>query len=326
MNVTLRQLQAFVEVARQGSFTRAARRLLVSQPALTVTIKEFEDELGVKLFDRTTRRVQLTGEGADFLPTAERLLADVRTAVDDVRAVAQRRRGRVGLAALPSVAMEILPAVLERFSAACPAISVHLHDANASGVQASVRDNTVDFGVGSPWQPDSDLAFTPLLHDRFVMVCRADHPLAEATGALTWQALEGHTFLGLAADTGIRPLLQAAPGLPAGLLQPHYEFSNIAALQGMLAAGIGITALPRLAVPRRAAADCVFRPLVKPTISREICLITRRGRALSPAAQALSEMLRESVAALRTAEIQPVAPAARAETAAVADGFIRNGK
>lgn len=306
MNVTLRQFQAFVEVARQGSFTRAANQLLVSQPALTVTIKEFEDALGVRLFDRTTRRVQLTGEGADFLPVAERLLADVRTAVDDVRAVAQRRRGRVSLAALPSVAMDILPEVLGRYTAAYPAISVHLHDANASSVQASVRNNEVDFGVSSQWQADSDLEFTPLLRDRFVMVCRADHPLALETGELTWQALEGHAFLGLAADTGIRPLLQAAPGLPAELLQPQYEFSNIAALDGMLAAGIGITALPRLAVPRTPRVDCVFRPLVKPAITREICVITRRGRSLSPAAQALTEMLRAAVGELDMPEIVAV--------------------
>jgi DNA-binding transcriptional LysR family regulator len=134
VNVTLKHLQAFVAVAQEGSFTRAARRLALSQPALTIQINQFEEELGVKLFDRTTRRVLLTDNGAEFLPTAERLLDDVETAIAQVRDVAARRRGRVGVATLPSIAMKLMPAMVAEFRSTYPGVSVHLLDANASGV------------------------------------------------------------------------------------------------------------------------------------------------------------------------------------------------
>lgn len=295
MNITLKQLQAFVEVAQQGSFTRAAKRLLVSQPALTVTVRELERDLGVRLFDRTTRKVQLTQEGAGFLPTAERLLADVRAAVEDVREVAERRRGQVRLASLPSVATDVLPDILARFGEAYPGITVHLHDSNASGVQTRVKNRDVDFGIASLWQRDDDLAFTPLLADSFHLVCRSDHPLAGSGEPLRWPDLADWVFLGLAADTGIRPLLETVPDLPLNVQRPRYEVSNIATLDGLLSAGMGITVLPRLAVPRASRASYIVRPVIEPQLTRDIGLIQLRNRALSPAAETLATMIGEQV-------------------------------
>jgi len=297
MNVTLKHLQAFVAVAREGSFTRAARRLALSQPALTIQINQFEEELGVRLFDRTTRRVVLTDNGTEFLPTVERLLDDFETAIADVRDVAQRRRGRVSVAALPSIALKAMPGILHAFREAYPSISVHLHDANASGVQQRVARKEVDFGLSSMWEPDSDLVFERVMDDPFGLVCRADHPLAADTAPVRWHELAGYTFLGLGHDTGIRPLVQRVDDLPGNVRQPEVEVSNIATLEGMLVAGLGISALPRLAVPNHHASDLVYRPLTGPELTREICLITRQGRSLSPAAQSMRDMVLEKLSA-----------------------------
>ena len=291
MNVTLKQFQAFVEVARQGSFTGAAKRLLVSQPALTVTIRDLERELGVRLFDRTTRKVQLTQEGAGFLPTAERLLNDVHEAVADVRDVAERRRGQVRLVSLPSVATDMLPPILARFGETYPGITVHLHDANASGVQTRVKNREVDFGIASAWRADDELRFTPLLSDSFYLVCRHDHPLAERTDPVRWCDLADWVFLGLAPDTGIRPLLETVPELPPNVARPRYEVSNIATLDGLLGAGMGITVLPRMAVPQAPKARYVCRRMIEPERARQICLIQVRDRSLSPAAASLASMI-----------------------------------
>jgi len=293
MNVTLKHLQAFVAVAREGSFTRAARRLALSQPALTIQVNQFEEELGVRLFDRTTRRVVLTDNGAAFLPTAERLLDDFESAITEVREVAERRRGRVSVATLPSIALKVMPDILAAFRAAYPGISVHLHDANASGVQQRVARKEVDFGLASMWEPDSDLAFEGVMRDPFGVVCRADHPLGAQTGPIRWRELAGHSFLGLAHDTGIRPLVQGVEDLPDSVRQPEVEVSNIATLEGMLATGMGISALPELAMPNHHPNDLVFRPLIEPELAREICLITRQGRSLTPAAQSMREMIVE---------------------------------
>jgi DNA-binding transcriptional LysR family regulator len=293
MDATLKHLRIFVEVARQGSFTRAAKRLSLSQPALTIAIGQFEEILGIRLFDRTTRRVSPTPDGESFMVTAERLLEDFDSAVADIRAVAERRRGRVGIAALPSVAMGLLPAVLARFTAAYPGVRVQLHDANAAGIQRQVRRSEVDFGIGSQWEPDDELEFAPLIRDRFAMVCRADHELAARKGRLAWRRLDGHTFLGLGRDTGIRPLLLSVKDLPAVIQAPKFEVSNIATLEGMLEAGLGITALPLLAVHGMRAGGLVWRPLDEPVVEREICLITRRGRSLSPAAESMRDLVVE---------------------------------
>lgn len=295
MNVTLRHLRAFVEVAHQGAFTRAAQALALSQPALTVVINQFETELGFKLFDRTTRRVRLTQEGERFLPTAEHLLDDFDQALEDLRAVSERRRGKVAIAALPSVAIQVLPAIVKDFSHRYPAVTVHLYDANASGVQQRVLDKQADFGIGSRWEDSADLAFEPLLEDAFGLVCRADHELAKSSRPLSWSALKGYPFLGLAADTGIRPLLNGLRNLPETIRRPQYEVSNIATLEGMLRAGLGITALPALAWPGGPKGGLVFRPLSRPVLHREISAITRAGRSLSPAAESLLAMIRKAM-------------------------------
>jgi DNA-binding transcriptional LysR family regulator len=129
------------------------------------------------------------------------------------------------------------------------------------------------------------------MHDPFGLVCRADHPLAAETGPVRWRELAGHTFLGLGHDTGIRPLVQSVDGLPDNLRQPEVEVSNIATLEGMLIAGLGISVLPHLAMPDHHANDLVFRPLVEPELARDICLITRQGRSLSPAAESMRDMV-----------------------------------
>lgn len=304
MNITLKHLKAFVAVAEESSFTRASKRLALSQPALTIQINQFEEELGVKLFDRTTRRVRLTSNGEEFLPTARRLLDDVYTAVAEVRAVAERRRGRVTVAALPSVATRIMPQIVAAYSARYPAVGVHMHDSNASGVQNRVRIGEVDFGISSMWAPDQDLAFEPILRDRFGLVCRGDHPLARSRAPLPWRDLGDATFLGLAADTGIRTLLHRIDDLPDSVRAPQFEVSNIATMEGLLEAGLGVSALPELALPGHRSCDLVFRPLVEPVLTRDLCLITRRGRSLTPAAEGMRELIMETLPHLDLASME----------------------
>ncbi len=293
MNVTVKHLRSFIEVARQGNFTRAAEALAISQPALTIAIGQFEDMVGVKLFDRTTRRVRLTAEGEDFLPNATRLVQEFDSAIAGIRDVAERRRGRVGIAALPSVAVRLLPRTVARFAERYPSISVHLHDDNARGVGQKVRRREVDFGIASKWEPIDGLSYRPLIQDSFGLVCRADHPLARDPGPIAWRDLNGHAFLGLAADTGIQQLLKSVQDLPQSVQTPRFEVSNIATLEGMLDAGLGVTALPALAVPAARERRFVFRRLNRPAVKREICLITHQGRSLSPAAQGLRDLIVE---------------------------------
>lgn len=295
MNVTLKHLRAFVRVAEEASFTRAAKRLAVSQPSLTIQITQLEEELGLRLFDRTTRRVRLTSNGEEFLPIARRLLDDLRGAIAEVRAVAECRRGRVTVAALPSIAASLMPNIVIQYSALYPAVAVHLHDCNASDVQGRVLRGEVDFGISSMWEPNEDLGFEPILRDRFGVVCRSDHPLGQSRSPLPWRALAETTYLGLAADTGIRPLLRRIDDLPDSIYAPQFEVSNITTMQGLLEAGLGISALPELTIRGGRMSDLVFRPLIEPVLTRDLCLITRRGRSLTPAAQGMHELVKQTL-------------------------------
>ena len=138
MNFTLRELEAFLGVARFGNFTRAARSLHMSQPALTVRIRHLEDALGVRLLDRTTRSVALTQVGREFLPVVERVLGEIDAVAVNARELAGKRRGLVTVAALPSIASTLLPATVAAFKTSHPGITVRLRDAVAQRVVSLV--------------------------------------------------------------------------------------------------------------------------------------------------------------------------------------------
>ncbi|MBI4193547.1 MAG: LysR family transcriptional regulator [Betaproteobacteria bacterium] len=295
INATLKHLRCFTAIAREGSFTQAAKRMHLTQSSLTAAVQQLEQAVGLKLFDRTTRRVTLTREGASFVPVAERLVKEFDTAVADVRAVAERQRGHVSIAAAPSVVALVLAPAIAGFSAAYPNISVAVSDGGAELVQRRVFASEADFGITSRWADDPGLDFRPLICDRFGVVCRGDHPLGRAKTRLTWKRLQAERYIGLAIDTGIRTTLQSTPGLPAMLRTPHFEVSSTGSLHAMLDAGLGISVLPALAAHLAPLNQLAFRELVEPRLEREICVITRRGRALAPAAQSMLDVVAKHV-------------------------------
>src|SRR5262249_8422226 len=132
LNVSLRQLRVFTLIAREKSFTRAAERLHVSPSALTITIKELESEVGMRLFDRTTRTVDLTPQAVAFLPVAERLLDEIGRALDDLRSVAERKKGLVVVAAAASAIASIIAPAIGVLTNDHPAIPVPLFPATTA--------------------------------------------------------------------------------------------------------------------------------------------------------------------------------------------------
>jgi len=291
LSLALRHIRAFVEVAHQGSFRRAAEKLFVSQPALTITISQLEELVGVRLLHRTTRRVNLTIDGEDFLPIAERLVADFDRAISDLKVSAKRRGGQVAIAVLPSLTINLLPGILDHFKNANPGIRVILRDDNARGVQRQVLNNESDFGISNRWEEDSELEYTPLTLDPVGLVCPPDHPLGNSKSPVAWHKLEGLPFVGMSQDTGVYKLINAIEGCPESLRSPEYEVLTMAALGGILEAKLAITVLPLLAVPGHMHPALVFRTLIKPRVERELCIITRRDYPLSADAQKVREML-----------------------------------
>lgn len=294
-NITLKQLRAFCAVAGHGSFTMAANQLGLSQPALTMIIRQLEEEAGVSLFDRTTRRVTLSAEGEEFLPTATRLLGDFELAVDDLQKLANQRRGRVGVASVSSVATEIMPPAVREFRKLYPMMSLHLVDDSSGGVCRRVRRNEVDFGLASRDSQDPELDFTLALRDPLGLVGRADHPLMKSSKPLSWHELEGCEILGLGADTGPGQALLQLQSMPNSLRSPKLEVSNASALDAMLYSGLGVAVLPALAYRAGHRKPLRFRPIGEPTLMRSVYFVSRKMRSISRAAEAFKAIVLEQI-------------------------------
>lgn len=291
LTVTIRHVRAFLAVAKRRSFTRAADDLNISQPSLTMSVRQLEDIVGASLFDRTTRSVLLTPDGDEFLPAAERLIGDFDLAMQDLRAMAHRRRGLLGLASVPSVATRILPHVIKAFSKTNPHVRVKLREGNSSDVRRDVLSNDVELGFASKDTEEPDLEFKLLFRDQLGLLVRKDHPLARARQSLTWHALSEFEFVGLTSDTATAPLLDQIPDLPSSIRLPHYEVSTTSTLWALLENGIGITTTPALSAPEKGS-SLRFCPLTQPVVWRSVYVISRRGRSLTGAARKVVSMVR----------------------------------
>ena len=296
LNITQRHLRTFVIVARYGSFNKAAEELSRTQPAITLAIKQLEEFVGLKLLDRTTRRVIPTAEGENFMPIAERLVRDFDTAISDLKATAEKRIGNVSIAIVPSVANQLLPPIIKTFSKNFPGINLLLNDDTARGVQQKVERNEVDFGIGSVWQTSKLLKFTPLFSDNLDLVFHKDHDLAKSQEPISWSALSNEIFLDSGITKNMRSRLLLGPS--------KFDFPSITTLLAMLRSNLGVSVLPSLAIPQ-SSGELRSRPLL-PMEKRDICMITRHDWTLSPAAEAMIDtIIKEMPAQIEQLNLSP---------------------
>ena len=290
-NLSLKQFRAFVSVAKCGSFSGAAQELAISQPALSLSIQQFEEIVGVPLLSRTTRSVSLTPLGQEFLPKAEKILADVEAAILSTRTSAEKQKNRVSVAVLPSVAIRVLPQAIRSYSALAPEVKIHMQDDNGRGVETQVLNGDADFGISNSWSGREELDYRPFLRDRVGLICRGDHQLARRKDLLSWSDLTDLSFVGMASDTGTSRLTRGVAGLPASVVTPDFTVLTIAALVGLIETGESVSALPALAAPDYLNPSLVYRSLSDPVVYRDLQLITPKNRSLSGAAEKFTTFL-----------------------------------
>jgi DNA-binding transcriptional LysR family regulator len=288
MNLSARQLRAFVALADERHFTRAAQRCHLTQPAFSALIRSLEEAAGLRLFDRNTRHVELTAEGRVLDASARRLLADMDLVMDDLRDHAARRRGRVALAALPSLAAGWLPGLLARFSQAHPGIVLDLRDALLDPCLDMVQSGQVDFAVASRRPDMTDLDSEFLHADRYFLVCRVDHSLA-AQSQVRLRDIVRYPVIQLARGSSVRKHLDEALGADAPL--PVFEVEHLATVTGLVRAGLGVSVVPAMTLFHFRSDDLRVVPLAGRALTRPLYLVQRKGRSLSVAAQALYELL-----------------------------------
>jgi DNA-binding transcriptional LysR family regulator len=290
MNFDLADLRAFVALAELESFRAAAEALHLSQPALSRRIGKLEDALGVRLFDRTTRSVNLTAVGRDFSRKARDLLDELENTLLGIRDVAAKRTGEVTVACVPSAVYYFLPGVMKQYHERYPMIRVRVVDEDANAVLSTVIRGEADFGLNFIGTQEPEIEFEPVLKEPFVAACRRDHPIARKR-KISWAELNEHDYMTVAKSSGNRLLIDLAlTDIPA---RPRwfYEVRHVSTLVALVEAGLGVAAVPRLAMPLTDHPTLVSVPLIDPAITRTVGLIRRRGRSLSPAAQQLYDLL-----------------------------------
>ncbi len=296
MDVSFRQIRAFVAVARLNSFTRAAALLHVAQPTLTVQIRKLEEALSVRLFERTSRSVTLTQTGRDLLPVLARLVQDLDGVIGDVRNQGTGYQGLVRIAALPTAAAGLLPRAIKSFRTVHPGADFRIRDVIARRILSLVEAEEVDLGItGGPANTgnvDVLLAFEDSMHVVFPQA----HPLAEAQ-AVTPDLLLLYPLIMMDPDTSVRAVVEA--GFHAAGLIPTAagEATYMMTAAGMVQAGLGITFLPSSAKEIDAFPNLCSRPIEAVGFVRQISLVKKSGRPLPSLPAMFARHLREMIGA-----------------------------
>jgi DNA-binding transcriptional LysR family regulator len=305
INFDLNDLLAFRAVAELSNFRKAAESVHLSQPAFSRRIDKLEQALGVRLLERTTRRVTLTAVGRDFERKVRELLDELDNTLLGIRGVAATRMGEVTVACVPSTVYYYLSEVIRRYHEQAPKVRVKVLDAGANDVLAAVSRGEADFGLNFIGAQEGELDFEPLVEERFVAACRRDHPIAKMH-RVSWSQLGQHDYISVGRTSGNRVLLDQALAGIKDRPQAIYEAQHVTTTLGLVEAGLGVAAVPSMAMPGPDHPLLVSVPLVDPVITRKVGLIRRRGRSLSPAAQQLYDLFSEVKSARRRRPKKPI--------------------
>ena len=293
MKIDILGVQAFVAIADFGGFQKAAETLFVTQTAVTQRLRNLEDFLGVMLVERTTRSIALTSIGKDFLPQARRLLQELSSTLNEIRETGKAQRGDVAIACVPTVGIRYLPQIIQEYSARFPENRIKILDHASLRVAEAVLRREAEFGINLAGSTHPELTSLPLLDDHFVLICRDDHPLAKRR-SLTWSQIQPYPLIFSGDVNGNRALLDSYLGSKSMDLDLHfqYEVQRSSTAVGLVASGIAAAIVPNLAIQKGSYPRVRIIRLKEPVISRQLALISRKAGHLSPAAQALYDMIK----------------------------------
>lgn len=290
MNISFRQLRAFVTVAENGSFSQAAKTLFLTQSALSSLIKELEQNIGVKLFDRTTRQVTLSMMGERLLPYAKRVLNELNLFEVEARDLTSLEQGEVRLAVSQQFAASAMPDIIAQFHEQFPNIQISLVDCSVEAVLKHLQNNEVDLGIGAERTHDSDIQANFLFELPFFVVLPANHPLTQFK-QVAWAQLENQSLITLTGPFTTKLYGELPNHLAKKVLQPNYEVNLLSTALGMTAKNLGITICLPYAADWIKQQQLQMRLLTDPIISRRFFIYQRNNRALSPVVEIFKDFL-----------------------------------
>lgn len=286
-------LQAFVAIADRGSFREAAQHLHLSHTAISHRIRKLEDEVGQKLFMRSSKEVSLTQAGLELLPKIKEMLAVLAATIDDLKLSGNARRERIAIGCLPTFAAGRLPEILKSFSAANSDVVVHIFDKSAAEISDLLAKGLIEFGITiittNRWDFDAEV----LVEDPFVLVAPSDHALAQSK-AIKWQDLEGFPLIRVSQHSGNRLIIDDALAGSEFDLSWQFEAQHLQTAISMARAGAALAVVPRMAFDATADTALSLQVLTEPNVSRDIGIITRKSGSLSANAERLRDLIRQS--------------------------------
>src|SRR5580698_3752144 len=288
-------VQAFISIADHAGFQRAANELHISQTAITRRLQNLETHLGVKLIERTTRSVALTATGRNFLPQARRLMTELSNALVEIVESGKARRGDVCIACVPTAGIQFLPRIIQEYSASFPDNRITILDQSSASVADAVVRREAELGINVAQTHHPELTSTRLLSDQFTLICRDDHRLA-GKKSISWNQLAPYPLIFAGEANVNRSVLEQALAERDFKLQLFYEVQRSSTALGLVAEGVAIAVVPRLAVQKGAYPRLRAIALVDPIVSRSLVLIARKAAPLSPAAQALYDLIKRRAA------------------------------
>jgi len=294
VDLPVRRIMTLVSLADTTSFRRTAEALKLSQPAVSAHIRDLEAYYGVPLVQRTTRRVAMTAEGLALAARARRAFEELEMASQDLRDLAAVHRGRVVLACIPPMMTSLIPTAVQRLGADYPAIEIEIRDVLSAQVEQLVERGDADIGIG-PQPRSRGLSFKHLLRDPFVAAVPADHALASRksvdVGELTKYPLVMTTI-----DANARLIVDQALQRSRRPVKPRFELVHNFSVGRLVAVGLGVTIVPRMAIASLGADGISIVEIRSPRIFRDIGVMARPKYRASPSVRALMTVLHHIVA------------------------------
>ncbi|GAC1357431.1 MAG: LysR family transcriptional regulator [Variovorax sp.] len=300
MNLSTRQMRAFLHVARLGNFTRAAEQAHITQAGLSILIREMERQLGCRLFDRTTRMVSLTPAGRRLLPVVERLVTDLDDVAAQLGAEGDEARQTLRIAATPLVSSHLLPQVFGTFRQAHPQVSLRLFDADLRDVEAMVAAGDADLGLGFFFKAAAGLDRTPVGRFHLMRVAPSTGEADErpAIGSTPWSTLRTAELVGLPPGNPIQKVIDRHLATIGRADAQRPAFNFFGTLISMVEAGFGTAVMPTFALAACRRHRVRTDVLVKPKVGLDFYRIAKRGAHESEAMQAFVATLAKALPAL----------------------------
>jgi len=307
MYPSLTKLRSFVAVADCNRFRKASEQLGISQPTLSLHIRDLEEQLGAVLVRRTTRSLRVTAEGQKLLARARRIFAELDTALIEVKEQVELERGRVVLSCVPSLASDPLPQILVAYRKRFPGVALTLIEEDAAAVAARVEAGTADFGLMARPERRIDLVFEPLMCDPFVALFPKGAAPADGK-PVSLRDLSQRTFLTVTRGSSIRDILERVALRDGFPFEPAHELSQHTTLVAMVKAGAGVGALPLLSLKTINLFGIETVPLVRPGIVRDLGIVHRKGERFSAAAGEFLAAIRRHFASPTAGDGRAAAP------------------